>query len=232
MNECTTPVCKNGAACRDKPGTYECLCTPNWTGFDCSIPASNSTVENPNSSSLLPPTSSLTDYENDSIPASLHTSLIIRCTVIGSAVVLFTLLLIASLYLILRRRKFWQHKKSGFVELQRPSLQPPTSVQHTRPGTVYWNTPSLAEPMLLCAPGDATIRHKTLFGTQKAPLNGKEGLCLEKSLIYDSPLSPPSMIFSVSGGPSMHHRAIVYAYQSPPPPYEESEGRKRSPSQS
>ncbi|KAL5972218.1 hypothetical protein TSMEX_000086 [Taenia solium] len=244
VNECTTPVCKNGAACRDRPGTYECLCTPGWTGRNCDVPIRNTTLvsssfsSSSSSSSPLPPSppaNTSACEEADTEIVWPNTFIIIRCAVVASIVVFVSLLIFTSL-LFLRRRKIWQHKKSGFEELQRP-------VPPTRPSSVYWNSSAMPEPLLICTSGDTLTRHKTLFTeAPKTPVAGKEEFCVAKPLIYD-PTMPPSIIAPQHivplCGPSVHHHAIVYACQSPPPPpppYEELvqgkvEGGKKDSSQ-
>ncbi|EUB61232.1 Delta-like protein [Echinococcus granulosus] len=219
VNECTTPICKNGAACRDRPGTYECLCTPGWTGRNCNVPVHNATLVTFSSSSSSPPppssptcTSACGEEDNEIIWP--NTFVIIRCAVVASIIVLVSLLIFTSL-LFLRRRKIWWHKKSLFEELQRP-------VPPTQPGSVYWNSSAMPEPLLICTSGDTLTRHKTLFSeAPKTIAPGKERLCAGKPLIYD--LAAPSPMITSQHivplcGPSVHHHAIVYACQTPPPP--------------
>ncbi|XP_043517283.1 protein eyes shut isoform X1 [Frieseomelitta varia] len=38
-NECIRHLCKNGAVCLNHGATYSCICTKEWMGSDCSIPA-------------------------------------------------------------------------------------------------------------------------------------------------------------------------------------------------
>ncbi|CAK9831479.1 Protein eyes shut [Anthophora retusa] len=38
-NECIRHSCKNGAVCLNHGATYSCICTKEWMGSDCSIPA-------------------------------------------------------------------------------------------------------------------------------------------------------------------------------------------------
>ncbi|KAK1120827.1 hypothetical protein K0M31_011030 [Melipona bicolor] len=41
-NECIRHLCKNGAVCLNHGATYSCICTKEWMGSDCSIPAETS----------------------------------------------------------------------------------------------------------------------------------------------------------------------------------------------
>ncbi|VUZ43658.1 unnamed protein product [Hymenolepis diminuta] len=231
VNECLKPVCKNGAACRNRPGTYECLCTPGWTGHDCSIPL-NTTIIPPPSSSVPIAASPQTvcptgcNEEDNDEPEHVwpHTSIIIRFAIVSLIIVLICLLILTSLLIFIRKRKDWRHRKSGFEELQRPSIQPP------RPNPRYWNGGSIPEPLLICPPSSTTLtRHKPIYGLEKPPRpSGKESFCVEKPPFYNSTLRPRMIMSSTTptnlipiSGPSVHH-AIVYACQtSPPPPYEE-----------
>src|SRR5699024_6581791 len=38
INECAGNPCKNGATCLDGIASYQCACTPAFTGIDCTIP--------------------------------------------------------------------------------------------------------------------------------------------------------------------------------------------------
>lgn len=35
VNECLQNVCANGATCLDTPGSYRCICQPDYTGPNC-----------------------------------------------------------------------------------------------------------------------------------------------------------------------------------------------------
>lgn len=37
INECSSNPCQNGATCTDKVNGYECTCTPDWMGTQCSV---------------------------------------------------------------------------------------------------------------------------------------------------------------------------------------------------
>ena len=37
IDDCRRGLCKNGATCRDKIGSFECICQPGWDGLYCHI---------------------------------------------------------------------------------------------------------------------------------------------------------------------------------------------------
>ncbi|KAL3848339.1 hypothetical protein ACJMK2_019207, partial [Sinanodonta woodiana] len=37
VNECTNNPCQNGGTCQNKPGSFQCICPPEFTGQLCSL---------------------------------------------------------------------------------------------------------------------------------------------------------------------------------------------------
>ena len=37
IDDCRRGLCKNGATCRDKIGSFECICRPGWDGVYCHV---------------------------------------------------------------------------------------------------------------------------------------------------------------------------------------------------
>lgn len=231
VNECLRPVCKNGSACRDHPGTYECLCLPGWTGHDCGTP------DVPQNTTIAPPAPETQTAFSSPPKETRSRADLIRCVVVVLVIVSLTLITIIFIVLFVRRRnRSVRPGKAGFEELPRtltplrqPTIQSPSQ-------QVYWNASVTKEGLLIFPaassmaevdPAITTTHQKDVksgFEVEKlvAPCKHAFDDC-RKPMYYETSarLLRPAQRFLPICPPGGVPRAVVYACQTPPPPYED-----------